>query len=232
MDITPSLETMFNNLTPEQRQDALDASFDELHAARAHAEQLHDHQVQQAGIVEQIAELTRPYFAQLPAGASVRDVKPLMTEAQRTALDELTAQIQAAPAPANPILTISAVDPGRDYPCGLCGEETEAGEFAVTTYTVDGRYVVCDDCTEYRAPGLAEAAEALTDVHFALTYLIEQPHRKAYAKHLAELARLAEALHSGGVVLEEQQPDGTTRPVRVGGDDPQAVLRRHTLKPV
>ncbi|MEY9839679.1 hypothetical protein [Streptacidiphilus sp. EB103A] len=78
-------------------QDDIDAvmnsTWAELEAVRDFHQRAADHLKEQGGAAERIAEITRPYFATLPEGATMGDVAPLLTDAERDEVNRLAALI-------------------------------------------------------------------------------------------------------------------------------------------
>jgi hypothetical protein len=226
-----NLNDLIPGLTPEQTEHLAHATFDEIRAARAHTQQLAAHNEQHLALAEQIRDLTRPYFAQLPAGATITDVTAAMTEPEQVALEVLIEQANTKPT-ITPPLSISAVEPDEGIDCGLCDNTTDVEDYAVTMFTLDGRWVVCDDCAMRHAEGLLDIAQGLNQVSYAIKSRITQEQRPTVRRLLAELTDLVKALETGDVVMVVNRPDGTQLVDRPGGDDPHATTRRHTLKPV
>ena len=71
----------------------LSSTWAELDAVRAFHQRALDHTREQGNALDRISEITKPYFATLPKGAVMGDVKPLMTREELAEVERLAALI-------------------------------------------------------------------------------------------------------------------------------------------
>ncbi|WP_042427407.1 hypothetical protein [Streptacidiphilus anmyonensis] len=114
----------------------------------------------------------------------------------------------------------------REGTCPRCGDETPFEHYVVVTPAG----TLCENCAF--DTGLGDAAHGLSLIKFALIHSIEQTDRATVQRHCQELATLAADLASGATVIYTEGPNGEMQPIRPGGNDPHATVRRHFLRPV
>lgn len=76
-------------VTPDELALALTANFAELKALVDYSKRASDYATDQAAAVTRIGEITAPHFAELPDGARMDDVMPMLTDAERAELADL-----------------------------------------------------------------------------------------------------------------------------------------------